>query len=185
MSEQDERAREERAIDETIESLRKPTLRSTIEGLFLPCIDVRAPYARHMINELVELASPAEEDRRDARRYRYLRERDVKTISAGGVFAGLTPQNVVLSGNSLDCAVDEAMGQPKPELDPDVKVLREALMPLGALGVARRETILHIDYVPFFDCPDDLVLYNDNMGHAITVGDVRRAWLLLSQDLAQ
>lgn len=53
----------------------------------------------------------------------------------------------------------------------------EALKPLAVLGIARRETMPELaDYnTAFYDCPDDLVLYNDNMGHAITVGDVRTA----------
>jgi len=55
--------------------------------------------------------------------------------------------------------------------------LRAALEPVAVLGVARPETdIALLDYnLPFYDCPDDLVLYNDRMGHAITVGDVRAA----------
>ena len=44
----------------------------------------------------------------DAARYRWLRERDVETIEKGGVFAGMTPQNVVLSFEDLDTAVDAA-----------------------------------------------------------------------------
>lgn len=45
----------------------------------------------------------------DGRRYRYLRERDLDTINMGGVFAGMTPQNVVLNGDDLDRAVDAAL----------------------------------------------------------------------------
>ncbi|MCL4069017.1 hypothetical protein M3484_20885 [Pseudomonas sp. GX19020] len=43
---------------------------------------------------------------RDAARYRWLRDRDLATISNGGVFAGMTPDNVVLSGEDLDSAID-------------------------------------------------------------------------------
>ena len=46
---------------------------------------------------------------RDAARYRWLRDRDLDAIGNGGVFAGLTPDNVVLNGEDLDRAVDEAM----------------------------------------------------------------------------
>ena len=46
---------------------------------------------------------------RDAARYRWLRSRDVSSIQRGGVFAGMTPQNVVLSEADLDRAVDKAM----------------------------------------------------------------------------
>jgi len=45
----------------------------------------------------------------DAKRYRWLRNRDVETIANGGVFAGITPDNFVLSGDDLDMAVDAAM----------------------------------------------------------------------------
>jgi hypothetical protein len=46
---------------------------------------------------------------RDAKRYRWLRERDLETISNGGVFAGITPDNHVLNGVDLDEAIDKAM----------------------------------------------------------------------------
>ena len=49
------------------------------------------------------------DDARDAARYRWLRSRDLNTIVEGGVFAGLTPENVVLNGEDLDRAVDGAM----------------------------------------------------------------------------
>jgi len=51
---------------------------------------------------------------RDAQRYRWLRSRDLSTIERGGVFAGMTPANVVLAEEDLDRAVDEAMGR-QPE----------------------------------------------------------------------
>lgn len=55
--------------------------------------------------------TPAESDvERDAERYRWLRARDLDTIHMGGVFAGLTPDNMVLNGVDLDEAVDTAMG---------------------------------------------------------------------------
>ncbi len=47
---------------------------------------------------------------RDAARYRWLRARDLDTIQQGGVFAGLTPDNMILNGADLDEAVDAAMG---------------------------------------------------------------------------
>lgn len=52
---------------------------------------------------------PAEETeslREDAARYRWLRERDLETIHQGGVFAGMTPDNVVINGDDLDFAID-------------------------------------------------------------------------------
>lgn len=57
---------------------------------------------RDMNDELVDL-------RTDAERYRWLRSRDLETISDGGVFAGMTPQNMVLNEETLDEAVDAAM----------------------------------------------------------------------------
>lgn len=45
----------------------------------------------------------------DASRYRWLRDRGLNTISAGGVFAGRVPENVVLCGDDLDDAIDVAM----------------------------------------------------------------------------
>lgn len=44
-----------------------------------------------------------------AKRYAYLRERHLDAIKAGGVFAGMTPDNVVLNGNDLDAAIDAAL----------------------------------------------------------------------------
>jgi|GEM_PF-3751352 len=54
------------------------------------------------------------DDAKDAARYRWLRSRDVDAIGQGGVFAGLTPDNLVLSGVDLDRAVDEARGHDEP-----------------------------------------------------------------------
>lgn len=39
-------------------------------------------------------------------RYVYLRTRDIESISKGGIFAGKTPDNIVLNGSDLDVAVD-------------------------------------------------------------------------------
>lgn len=53
----------------------------------------------------------------DANRYRWLRARDLDTITVGGVFAGATPENVVLNGEHLDAAIDAALAtQPKGEV---------------------------------------------------------------------
>lgn len=59
--------------------------------------------------EVDELRDRIVELERDAARYRYLRERDLDTIDRGGVFAGLTPKNIVLNGDDLDAAIDAAM----------------------------------------------------------------------------
>ncbi|GAA4218713.1 hypothetical protein GGQ68_002532 [Sagittula marina] len=50
---------------------------------------------------------------RDAARYRWLKSRDLETIHKGGVFAGLTPENVVLNGEDLDRHIDAEMSQSK------------------------------------------------------------------------
>lgn len=48
---------------------------------------------------------------RDAARYRWLRERDLNSISAGGMFVGRTPQNIVLNGEDLDQAIDAKLAE--------------------------------------------------------------------------
>ncbi len=48
---------------------------------------------------------------RDALRYRWLRDRDLDTIDKGGVFAGMTPDKVVLNGDDLDAAIDAAVNK--------------------------------------------------------------------------
>ncbi|WP_434987151.1 hypothetical protein [Pseudomonas protegens] len=55
----------------------------------------------HLANEL----------RKDGERYRWLRYRDLETINQGGVFAGITPQNMVLNEETLDEAIDAAMAK--------------------------------------------------------------------------
>ena len=44
-----------------------------------------------------------------AKRYAWLRARDLNTLHEGGVFAGRTPHNVVLNGADLDEAIDASM----------------------------------------------------------------------------
>lgn len=55
-------------------------------------------------------------DARDAERYRWLRSRDLETVNTGGVFAGVTPDNIVLNGSDLDAEVDAAIAAAKGEL---------------------------------------------------------------------
>lgn len=59
------------------------------------------------IDRIVELLAPTFHD---AQRYEWLRSRPLNTIARGGVFAGLTPDNVVLNGDDLDAAIDRARG---------------------------------------------------------------------------
>jgi hypothetical protein len=54
-------------------------------------------------------ALPPETVKAFAVRYAWLRHRDLHTIKSGGVFAGMTPQNVVLNGADLDEAIDAGM----------------------------------------------------------------------------
>ncbi|RQG62788.1 hypothetical protein IPC203_08430 [Pseudomonas aeruginosa] len=60
-------------------------------------------------NEMVRLKAENEVLRKDAARYRWLRERDLETIRQGGVFAGMTPENIVLNQEDLDAAIDAAL----------------------------------------------------------------------------
>jgi len=62
-------------------------------------------------NEVETLKAQNQTLRTDAERYRWLRSRDLETIAQGGVFAGMTPQNMVLNEETLDEAVDAAMAQ--------------------------------------------------------------------------
>lgn len=62
------------------------------------------------LNEQVEqLHKQNTELSADAMRYRWLRERDVNAIQQGGIFVGITPDNVVINGKDLDIAIDGAM----------------------------------------------------------------------------
>ena len=55
------------------------------------------------------LIAEVEHLRKDAARYRWLRERDLETIRQGGVFAGMTPENIVLNQEDLDAEIDAAL----------------------------------------------------------------------------
>lgn len=67
------------------------------------------------------------DDARDARRYRWLRSRDLGTVYSGGVFVGKTPDNLVLDFEDADRAIDEAM---EAELRLGEKMARD----LGLVG---------------------------------------------------
>ena len=65
--------------------------------------------AQKRIAKLEQLSTNLREELEpDARSYRYLRTRDLETINLGGVFAGMTPVNIVLNGIDLDAAIDAA-----------------------------------------------------------------------------
>jgi hypothetical protein len=56
-----------------------------------------------------------DETETNAKRYEWLRSRDLEQISLGGVFAGMTPDNTVLNGVDLDNAIDAEMAGTKGE----------------------------------------------------------------------
>lgn len=63
--------------------------------------------------EIPEAAPQPQADARDAERYRFLRSRDLETVNSGGVFAGVTPDNIVLNGADLDAEIDAAIAAAK------------------------------------------------------------------------
>ena len=60
-------------------------------------------------NDAIRIVEHIKQLRLDAERYRYLRDRDLDTIEEGGLFAGMTPDNVVLNGGDLDQEIDKAI----------------------------------------------------------------------------
>lgn len=58
-----------------------------------------------------ELLTLSATSKKNDARYRYLRERNLEVISEGGVFAGKTPDNVVLNLDDLDRAIDIALAE--------------------------------------------------------------------------
>lgn len=72
--------------------------------------DIESPtLAEEWGPEVAELCKQTGDTEQNAARYRWLRERDLDTISQGGVFAGQMPEKMALNGEDLDQAVDEAM----------------------------------------------------------------------------
>lgn len=53
-----------------------------------------------------ELKAENESLKKDAERYQVLRQANIDTIHNGGLFAGLTPDNVVINGCDLDDRTD-------------------------------------------------------------------------------
>jgi len=75
------------------------------------CGETYPPGWPHQCESSASPACSAAAIERDAARYRWLRERDLDTIHLGGVFAGQTPENLVINGEDLDRAIDEAMSR--------------------------------------------------------------------------
>lgn len=59
------------------------------------------------------LKAEAKRLRADAKRYRYLRDRNLETIDKGGIFAGIVPENAVINGIDLDQHIDAALKETK------------------------------------------------------------------------
>lgn len=70
-------------------------------------------------SDCIDLHPRFAECAKNANRYLWLRARDLDTITVGGVFAGATPDNVVLNGEDLDLAIDVAMGLEQAEKTPE------------------------------------------------------------------
>lgn len=78
----------------------------------------RISYAPHgpdvvMAEAYDQLKAENETLRKDAERYRVLRQADVDTIHNGGLFAGLTPDNIVINGHDLDRRTDAVIAARK------------------------------------------------------------------------
>lgn len=80
-----------------------------IDLLGQPAGVVDAKAAADAVRALHKQANPPADLALDARRYRYLRSRPEDTIGKGGVFAGKTPENLILTEEDLDRHVDAAM----------------------------------------------------------------------------
>lgn len=65
--------------------------------------------ARDAARNLISMPNKHEKAVKDAMRYQYLRNADVDAIHKGGIFAGKTPENVVINGEDLDEAIDKAL----------------------------------------------------------------------------
>lgn len=72
---------------------------------------------RFLAEGVAELFAENEALRKDAERYRVLRQADVDTIHNGGLFAGLTPDNIVINGHDLDRRADAVIAA-KKEVQP-------------------------------------------------------------------
>jgi hypothetical protein len=100
-----------------------PTDKNSVETLMKGCqrgVPGKGPAIETANNLLAEcygllgkLAAENEALRNDAERYRVLRQADVDTIHNGGLFAGLTPDNIVINGHDLDRLTDAVIAARK------------------------------------------------------------------------
>lgn len=130
-----------------------------------------------------------DELRPDAERYQYLRERDLDTIRQGGVFAGRTPDNVVLNGDDLDAAIDAdramraqvapaAVAGPTPDglLDDDGenRAVRMFLAAYGTPGLTVATMRRHMELAGWTQSPE-WTTKPDAQGHLTKSG--AQSWL--------
>jgi len=59
-----------------------------------------------LLGQVLHLSAENETLAKNANRYLVLRQADVDTIQNGGLFAGLTPENIVINGEDLDQRID-------------------------------------------------------------------------------
>lgn len=85
-------------------SARQSTQPSTEELQLRVCEPERS--RDELVQKMHQLERERDALRADAERYQWLRGRDLNTIAAGGVFAGMTPQNIVINGADLDSRID-------------------------------------------------------------------------------
>jgi len=78
-----------------------------------PVSALSAEVTKAMLDDTLEFHPQREKDEKDAARYRFLRSRDLECINDGGVFAGMTPENLLLNGSDLDESIDAAIAAAK------------------------------------------------------------------------
>lgn len=82
----------------------------TIAGLIAENERLRAGMkGDYDLDAWLDWAQEADGLRKNADRYQWLRGRDLETVRDGGIFAGMTPENVILNGLDLDQRIDYAI----------------------------------------------------------------------------
>jgi hypothetical protein len=76
-------------------------------------IDIRKVEKVEFVDLLTRVCNETERDVDDARRYRWLRSRDLDVIGRGGIFIGVTPDNLAINLEDADRRIDEAMAMEK------------------------------------------------------------------------